>query len=116
MYPVIEDERGRNWRQVQLRLGPKIPYDYSSVTWRVVAWWEPCGDVQVFNFSRSFHCDLYELHPLCIDLAPHRAFVRGEMPASVYADWLEENLEDFPAMGLSLLRGWILEGVVVNAK
>ena len=107
MYPVIEDERGQTWRQVQLRVGPKIPYDYSSVTWRVVAWAPPHDDVNVWDMRVTGHTGPFtRLQPLGIDLGPHRAFVRGEMPAAVYADWLEENLPGFEPMGLSLLRGW----------
>lgn len=41
-----------------------------------------------------------------IDLAPHRAFIAGDMPAAVYADWLEEIGVEVPRPAADLLRGW----------
>lgn len=111
MNPVIEDKLGGieyRWRQVQLRTGDPLPYDYSGVTWRVVAWASKYDDVTVFKVldadrtRRSF-----KLITLGLDLAAHTAFCRGDMPGPVWADWVEENIKDFPAVGLALLRGWI---------
>ncbi len=39
-----------------------------------------------------------------VDLAPHRAFCAGTMPACVYADWLEENGVELPAEAYAILR------------
>lgn len=116
MYPKIEDRRstkGWGWRQVQLRVGPPVPYDFSGVTWRVVTWGVPYQDTTVFNVmkGRLNGADQFKLATLGLDLGPHEAFCRGDMPAAVYADWLEENVPDFPAAGLSLLRGLILNEV-----
>lgn len=41
-----------------------------------------------------------------VDLSPHRAFIAGDMPAAVYADWLDEIGIDVPRPASDLLRGW----------
>lgn len=41
-----------------------------------------------------------------VDLAPHRAFIAGDMPAPVYADWLDEIGLEIPREASDLLRGW----------
>lgn len=44
------------------------------------------------------------LGPARLDLAPHDAFCRGELPAPVYADWLQENGVDLPDAAYEVLR------------
>ncbi len=110
-YPLIEDDSGGErslWRQVQMRVSKPEPYAHNGLTWRLVAWEWKYNDVSVFyvpDHERTRR--VFKLAELGLDQSAHVAFCRGTMPASVYADWLEENVRDFPAVGLALLRGWI---------
>ena len=115
MYPVIEDVGGGRlgtWRQVQLRVGPPDPWEFSGVAWRIVAWDHSLHSLSCFRVPNVFRPknpvkDTWHLDQMGLDLATHAAFCRGDMPGPVYADWIEENVRDFPAVGLALLRGWI---------
>lgn len=112
MYPVTEDRHGgteHRWRLVQLRVGPAEPYEHSGVTWRVVGWARKYNDVAFFRVGEPEGRVVFKLKDMGLDLSAHLAFCRGDMPAAVYADWLEENVRDFPAVGLALLRGWLSE-------
>ena len=41
-----------------------------------------------------------------VDLAPHRSFIAGVLPAYAYADWLDEIGLNIPREATDLLRGW----------
>lgn len=110
MDPVIEDWQSgsENWRQVQLRVGDPLPYYHSGVAWRLVTWAWKYNDLIVFRVPDAERTrQVFKLSEMGLDLAAHTAFCRGDMPGPVYADWVEENIRDFPAVGLALLRGWI---------
>ena len=118
MYPLTEDEVSgyapHPRRQVRLRVGPAEPWPLSGVTWQVAGWvWDfpdyYAATVWVTLLGRPERGGLFSLKDMGLDPSPHLAFCRGDMPAAVYADWLEENVRDFPAVGLALLRGWLSE-------
>ena len=42
--------------------------------------------------------------PTTTDCGPLVAYCEGHMPAYAFADWLEEQVSDFPPEGLAILR------------
>ncbi len=42
--------------------------------------------------------------PTATDCGPLVAYCEGHMPAYAFADWLEEQVSDFPPEGLAILR------------
>lgn len=77
-------------------------YGYRLVAWDFKSRPNPvAGDI--------FWCEIgwndYTFAPE-VDLAPHRAFCRGDMPAEVYADWLEELKVPLSPQWYVTLRGW----------
>lgn len=58
--------------------------------------------VMLFNDGRVTWRHRFD--PTATDCGPLEAYCRGDMPAHVFSDWVEENAPDFPAEGLAILR------------
>ena len=92
------------WRKVQEVHYRDGASDY--VGWQVVCWNDkrPC----LIAFKELSYANTRYRHEFTRPSpAEHVAFVAGDMPAPVYADWLEENVPDVPADALRVLRGWL---------
>ena len=48
----------------------------------------------------------FHFGPDTCDTGPHKSFCRGELPAPVYADYLEERGVPLPPALFDILRGW----------
>lgn len=68
----------------------------------VVVWDDDFHEVQLWD--RSCVSWRHRFDPTATDCGPLEAYCRGDMPAHVFADWVEENAPDFPAEGLAILR------------
>jgi hypothetical protein len=80
---------GQRWRVVK------------GVVWKLAAWEDgSIYHVKSSKFNRT------TIDSARHDMAVHRSFCRGEMPAPVYADWLEENGIPVSRDVLDMLRGW----------
>jgi len=106
---VFSDRTFGGLRQIKLQLA-NLSDPYAMAQW-IVAIKDQSG-TQSVRFLDSidrpsdytYHVKRFGFDPLKLDLAPHHAFVFGDMPPEIYADWLEENGIDLPTEAFSILR------------
>lgn len=89
---------------------------YADNGYRIVAWDnspaidEPYTNKAKLTYLRSNDI-LWECRWFALPVE-HLAFILGTMPSYVYADWLEENLEDVPKEVFAILRDSVLTTAV----
>ncbi len=86
-------EDGTSWRQINRGKGRVVVWDATPSPYNTGSPVTICGDMRGWRYVWD------RLHP------EHLAFVLGDMPGYVYADWLEETIpNEVPAELLALLR------------
>lgn len=92
------DKMGRNiagqpWRH---RLRDSFLFD------GVLCWVDNTREVKIRKIGKSAYYHRFD--PTITDCGPLVAYCEGHMPAYAFADWLEEQVSDFPPEGLAILR------------
>ena len=68
----------------------------------VITWADHAREVQLWSNSITLRSVIFD--PTTTDCGPLVAYCEGHMPAYAFADWLEEQVSDFPPEWLAILR------------
>lgn len=94
----VTDEIGRTPKRQPYRIRRTEPHRNA----RVLCWADFAYDVEFV--AGHFAVRMHRFDPTTTDCGPLVAYCEGHMPAYAFADWLEEQVSDFPPEGLAILR------------